>query len=66
MIAKRFIKEDKVKLIEKYNSFFMSNVDDHIEGNEISLFDKEDLSITPDLSKRTSPSHIERIALKRQ
>jgi hypothetical protein len=45
-------------MLEKYNSFFLGNIDEHIEANEISLFDKnsymnEDLSITPDLSKRS-------------
>ena len=57
MAAKKYIKDDKVKLIERYNSFFGGNIEEHIEANEISLFEKnsynEDLSITPDISKRT-------------
>jgi hypothetical protein len=58
-IAKKHIKEDRVKLIEKYQSFFVGNIEDLIEANDISLFDKnsymvEDLSVNPDVSKRTS------------
>ena len=57
MAAKKYIKDDKVKLIERYNSFFGGNIEEHIEANEISLFEKnsynEDLSITPDISNRT-------------
>jgi hypothetical protein len=46
-------------MLEKYNSFFVGNIEEMIEANEISLFDKnsymyEDLSVAPDLSKRTS------------
>jgi hypothetical protein len=38
----------------------VGNIDEHIEANEISLFDKnsyvnDDLSIAPDVSKRTCP-----------
>lgn len=58
-MAKKHIKEEKAKLLERYNSFFIGNFDEHIEANEISLFDKnsyvnEDLSIAPDVSKRIS------------
>ncbi len=61
LVAKKYIKEEKAKLLERYNSFFVSNIDEHIEANEISLFDKnsyvnEDLSIAPDISKRIYPS----------
>ena len=57
--ARKYVREDKVKLLDKYNSFFGGNIDEHIEANEISLFDKnsymnEDLSIAPDFSKRNA------------
>lgn len=58
-IARKYIKEDKIKMIEKYQSFFVGNIEDLIDANEISLFDKnsymyDDLSVNPDLSKSTS------------
>jgi hypothetical protein len=39
-VARKYVREDKLKFLEKYNSFFGGNIDDHIEANEISLFDK--------------------------
>ena len=30
MAAKKYIKDDKVKLIERYNSFFGGNIEEHI------------------------------------
>lgn len=39
-MAKKHIKDEKAKLLERYNSFFFGNFDEHIEANEISLFDK--------------------------
>jgi hypothetical protein len=46
-------------MIDKYTTFFIGNIDELIEANEISLFDKnsyinEDLSIAPEQSKRIS------------
>lgn len=70
-LAKKYIKEDKLKNIEKYQSFFIGNVEDLIEANDISLFDKnsytyDDLSMNPDISKRTHLSISERIQFKKQ
>jgi hypothetical protein len=48
------MKEEKKAYLEKYSSFFSKNINDHIEANEISIFDKhsynEDLSVTPDMA----------------
>lgn len=53
LLAKNHMKEDKKAYLEKYSSFFSKNINDHIEANEISIFDKhsynEDLSVTPDM-----------------
>jgi len=29
-IAKKHMKDDKIKLLEKYDTFFMGNMDEHI------------------------------------
>lgn len=34
------MKEEKKAYLEKYSSFFSKNINDHIEANEISIFDK--------------------------
>jgi hypothetical protein len=31
--ARKYTREDKVKLLDKYNSFFGGNIDEHIEAN---------------------------------
>jgi hypothetical protein len=53
LLAKNHMKEEKKAYLEKYSSFFSKNINDHIEANEISIFDKhsynEDLSVTPDM-----------------
>lgn len=48
----------------------MGNIEDLIEANEISLFDKnsymyDDLSVNPDISKRTPFLYLEKIPIKK-
>lgn len=68
-IARRHIKEDKVSLLERYQSFFVGNIEDLIEANDISLFDKnsymnEDVSVN--ISKRIYPFILEKIMKKQE
>lgn len=56
-IAKKHLRKESMGLLDKYDSFFLGSMDEHIEANEISLFDKhsyvnEDVSM-PDQKQRS-------------